>query len=160
MPGPQLNSDLKELIGLFQSHGVEFLVVGAHALALYSRPRYTEDLDLFLSKSKENTERLRSALEEFGIGMRDEAVAEFAGSERSMIVLGNKPFQVDLLNFLDGVDFGQAWARKRAGSLGERDVSFLSLEDFVASKRASARPRDLVDLQHLRDHLGGTLPGD
>jgi predicted nucleotidyltransferase len=161
MPGPPpLSNDLKELIGLFQSHGVEFLVVGAHALALHSRPRFTEDLDLFLRNSRENAERLKSALVEFGIGMRDEAVEQFETGERSIIVLGNKPAQVDLLNFLDGVDFQEAWDRKVTGNLGGHIVSFIGLEDYITTKRASGRPRDLADLQHLRDHLGKALPGD
>ncbi len=161
MPGPPpLSDDLKELFGLFRSHGVEFLVVGAHALAHYSRPRFTEDLDLFLRRSKENAENLRRALDEFGFGMSDEALNEFVTDTRSMIVLGHKPSQIDLLNFLDGVEFRDAWARRVAGRLGEHEVSFLSLEDYVATKRASSRPRDLDDLRNLRDHLGKALPGD
>ena len=61
MPGQiPLNDDLKELIKLFQSHEVEFLVVGAHALAFHARPRFTEDLDLFLRRTDENIKRTRT----------------------------------------------------------------------------------------------------
>ena len=41
-----MQSDWKELIALLKSHDVEFLVVGAHALAVHARPRFTEDLDV------------------------------------------------------------------------------------------------------------------
>jgi len=35
MPGfPPINEDLSELLSLLNSHGVEFIVVGAHAFAL------------------------------------------------------------------------------------------------------------------------------
>ena len=160
MPGrPQINEDLKELIRLFQSHGVEFLVVGAHALALYSRPRFTEDLDLFVNRTKDNTRRMRDALDEFGIHMSDASAAKFADDERSMIVLGKKPTQLDLLNFLDGLTFDEAWKRRVPGDLDDVKVDYLSLQDYVITKRASGRPRDLYDIESLKEQLGEEFPG-
>jgi hypothetical protein len=161
MPGLNpLNDDLKELIGLFQSHRVEFLVVGAHALAYHARPRFTEDLDLFLRRSKDNAARTRRALDEFGFGLTDRAESDLAELPRGMIVLGRKPNQVDLLNFLDGVTFEDAWERRCMGLLGDIEVGFLSLVDYVATKRATGRARDLDDLNRLREQLGRPLPGD
>jgi len=49
-----MHDELKELIAALLSHGVEFLVVGAHALAFYGRPRFTEELYLFLRRSGAN----------------------------------------------------------------------------------------------------------
>src|SRR5580704_8184946 len=140
MPGPTtLSDDLKELIGLFQFHRVEFLVAGAHALAFHARPRFTEDLDLFIRRSADNVRRVRAALDEFGFGLTDAAELELANNPRGMIVLGRKPNQVDILNFLDGVEFDNAWGRRQSGNLGEVSVEFLSLIDFVATKKASGR---------------------
>jgi len=150
MLGPTpLSDDLKELIGLFQSHHVDFMVVGAHALALYARPRFTEDLDPFIRRTAENARRVRLALNAFGFGLTDEAESDLAGNPRGMLVLGRKPNQVDVLNFLDGVDFDLAWNRKVRGSLGEISVDFLGLEDYIATKRAAGRPKDLDDLHRL-----------
>lgn len=161
MPGPpKLTDDLNALIELFRCHGVEFLVVGAHALAFHGRPRFTEDLDLFVNRTDANARRLRSALDEFGFGVTEEAAAQISSEERAMIVLGRKPHQVDVLNFLDGVDFDSAWARRVAGKLGEIEVDFLSFDDYVSTKRASGRPRDLDDLNRLREDVGRPLPGD
>ena len=41
-------TDLREFIESLNSHGVEYLVVGAHALAFHGRPRYIGDIDLLL----------------------------------------------------------------------------------------------------------------
>ena len=159
MPGlTPLSDDLKELIGLFQSHRVEFLVVGAHALAFHARPRFTEDLDLFIRRSAENAHRVRTALDEFGFGLSDAAEAELATNPRGMIVLGRKPNQVDVLNFLDGVEFDQAWERRQQGNLGEVPVAYLSLVDYIATKRAAGRAKDIDDLNRLREVLGTDLP--
>lgn len=161
MPGQSpLNDDLKELIRLFQSHHVEFLVAGAHALAFYGRPRFTEDLDLFLRRNEENIVKACRALNEFGFGITNEAQAHFANDPRAMIVLGRKPNQVDLLNFLDGVDFDEAWKRRMQGSLAGIEVAYLSLEDYISTKRAAGRPKDLDDLNRLRESLGKPLAGD
>ena len=49
-----ISDDLRDLIASFQSHGVEFIVVGAHALALHGYPRNTLDLDLWVRRSEES----------------------------------------------------------------------------------------------------------
>lgn len=49
MPGMEpLSRDLIDLLDLFKSNGVEFIVVGAHALAFHAVPRQTQDLDLWI----------------------------------------------------------------------------------------------------------------
>ncbi len=161
MPGPlPINDDLKELLRLFQSHNVEFVIVGAHALAFYSRPRFTEDLDIFLNRSQENADRVRVCLEEFGFPMADESAQELSENPRAMIVLGAKPNQVDLINFLDGVSFDEVWSKRKAGKLADDlTVDFIALEDFVATKRASNRPKDKYDLELLTEFYKGKLPG-
>jgi len=52
-----VSPDLRELLASFHSHGVECIVVGAHALALHGMPRFTADLDLLLRRSEENVGR-------------------------------------------------------------------------------------------------------
>jgi len=156
MPGPDpISDDLRELIELFRLQNVEFLVVGAHALAFHSRPRFTEDLDLFVRRSPENVRRLRQALEAFGFALTDDAEAKLADDPRAMIVLGRKPYQVDILNFLDGVEFEGAWLRRVIGRLSNLEVGYLSFEDLVATKQATNRPKDQSDLKLLREQNPG-----
>jgi hypothetical protein len=62
----KLQKDLKEFIELLNSHGVEYLVVGGHAVAYHGHPRYTGDIDFFVRPSLENAARVESALRAFG----------------------------------------------------------------------------------------------
>jgi hypothetical protein len=39
-----MNSDYKELLRIFNDHGVKYLVVGGYAVMLYTEPRFTKDL--------------------------------------------------------------------------------------------------------------------
>lgn len=146
-----MHDDLKELIEALLSHHVEFLVVGAHALAFYGRPRFTEDLDLFLRRSKANEAALLSALHEFGLPVKPEAVSRLMTLERQMIVLGHEPNAVDILTFLDGVDFESSWDNRVSGEIGGLTVSFISKEDYIRTKKASGRPKDLRDLEMLAE---------
>ena len=62
----ELERDFKELLELLNSHKVEYLLVGAYALAFHGAPRFTGDLDIFVRSSHENAERIMAALSAFG----------------------------------------------------------------------------------------------
>ncbi len=141
--------DLRELIEALLSQNVEFLVVGAHALAFYGRPRFTEALDLFLRRSSTNEENLLRALHAFGLPVAPEAIDRLMNEERQMIVLGHEPNAVDMLTFLDGVEFESAWENRVSGQLGGISVYFISKQDFIRTKTASDRPKDRLDLELL-----------
>jgi len=61
------------------------------------------------------------------------------------VQLGYRPRRIDLLTTISGVRFEDAWPRRVAGELDGIPVFFISLEDFLTNKRASGRPKDLVD---------------
>ena len=144
-----MQDDLKELIESLKSHGVEFIVVGAHALAFHGHPRYTEDLDLFLRRSDENGEALNSALKSFGISVSSQNLNRLMTSDRYLVVIGHNPFAVDLMNFLDGVNFDDAWSNKVDGEVYGVKAWVISKEDYIRTKKASGRPKDLLDLEIL-----------
>jgi hypothetical protein len=56
------SQDYEEFIAALNAHGVRYLVVGAHAVAFHARPRATKDLDLLLEPSRQNAEKVLSAL--------------------------------------------------------------------------------------------------
>ena len=146
-----MQDDLKELIESLQSHHVEYMIVGAHALAFFGRPRFTEDLDIFLRKSPSNAQAISKAFEKFGIPLDAEAIDQLMTKDRQMIVLGRKPSSVDLLNFLDGVEFEDAWKSKVQGIVFGAATWIISKDDFIKTKRASGRKKDLLDLELLQE---------
>jgi len=74
----ELHRDFRELLESFNAHGVEFVLVGAYALAFHGVPRYTGDLDLFVRPMPENARRIIAALGDFGFGSLGLAVEDFA----------------------------------------------------------------------------------
>lgn len=78
------------------------------------------------------------------------AVKELVVNRRAMLQLGRKPTQIEILNFLDGVDFEGAWDQRVKGVLGSHEVWYRSVEDYVAMKMAPGRATDIDDLNRLR----------
>ena len=62
----RLDKDLREFVELLNSRRVEFVVVGAHALAFHGHPRYTGDLDSLVRPTVDNARRVAEVLNEFG----------------------------------------------------------------------------------------------
>jgi hypothetical protein len=54
----KLQKDLRKFIGLLNSKGVEYVVVGGYAVAYHGYPRFTGDIDFFVRASEENAARV------------------------------------------------------------------------------------------------------
>lgn len=94
--------------------------------------------------------RLAEALHQFGVTVPEESKEEMLSKERGVIFIGHKPNRADFLNFLDGVEYGSASSTKLPGFLAGQPVFFISLKDYVATKKASGRPKDAGDLAMLK----------
>ena len=57
-----MNRDFSELLLAFNERHVEYLLVGAHALAVYGHVRATKDLDVWVRPDSENAQRVLLAL--------------------------------------------------------------------------------------------------
>src|ERR1041384_6826048 len=123
-PALGLNEDFLDLLRALREAEVEFVVVGAHAMAVHGVPRATGDLDVVVRSSAENAARLVVALRAFGAPLDAHGVAEadFA-SPGAVYQLGLPPRRIDLLTSLTGVDFEEAWAGRVDIDLGGLRVS-------------------------------------
>lgn len=144
----RLQKDLREFIELFNSNGVEYLIVGGFALAFHGRPRYTGDIDLLVVPSKENSGRIVAALHEFGFPLAGLRAGDFTEADQ-VIQLGRPPNRIDLLTSVSGVTAADAWAQRIAGELDGLPVFFLNRDHLIANKRATGRLQDKADLEAL-----------
>lgn len=140
--------DWSELLALLGSTGIEYLVVGAYALAAHGHERYTRDLDLWLAPTAANAEKLARVLADFGFPELAPSAQEWT-HERAMIQLGREPYRVDLLNFASGLDFDDAWKHSVSGQLGGAPVHCLDRDALVKNKLASGRLQDFADAEAI-----------
>ena len=144
----ELPEDWRAFIELLNSNGVEYLLVGAVALAYHGVPRYTGDLDILVRNSPENARRLEAVLAGFGFSSLGLGAADFVDSYQ-VIQLGVVPTRIDLLTSLTGVSFEEAWhGRVEAEFTGIR-TNVIGRQALVQNKRSTGRPQDLADLEAL-----------
>lgn len=143
-----LNQDFKDLLSTFNEHAVEFLVVGAHALAVHGHIRATKDLDVWVRPQHSNARRVIEALQAFGAPTH--AVVEGDFSQPGITFqIGVEPVRIDLITVVDGLTFEAAWENRVRAEYGGVTVFVLSREDLLINKRASGRPQDLADIAAL-----------
>ena len=140
--------DFKDLLAAFAASGVRYLLLGGYAVVFHGRPRATKDLDLLVDLRDENRQRLAEALLEFGAPKSVADAARTLGRE-DIVYFGTAPLRVDLLGSASGVEFDEAYGRAVQTTLDEVPVRVLALDDLIANKRASGRPRDLEDCSEL-----------
>jgi hypothetical protein len=136
------------MLSVFDEEEVEFLVVGAYAMAAHGAPRATGDLDFWIRPSEENAGRVIRALMRFGAPINEIAVEDFVTRDL-VFQIGIEPNRIDLLTSIDGVDFGEAWENRVTVEVGGVPVPVLGLADLVRNKKAVGRLRDLADVEEL-----------
>lgn len=143
-----MNRDFEEMLAALSGAGADFMVIGAHAVAVYARPRATGDLDIWVRPSPENASRVWAALVAFGAPLH-ELTLEDLTSDDLVFQIGIAPSRIDLLTAVGGVDFERAWPRRMTVELWGLEVPVISREDLITSKRAAGRPQDLADVAEL-----------
>ncbi len=143
-----VNSDFSDLLRLFNSNKVRYLVIGGYAFIQYAEPRYTKDLDLWISTDTTNAAAVYKSLKDFGAPLVDMSEDDFA-EDGYFYQMGIPPVRVDILMGIPGVEFEEAWNRRMVVDFDGLSVTFISKVDLIAAKHASDRPQDLLDADIL-----------
>jgi len=93
---------MRELLRLFEEHGVQYALVGGHAVNFYGYVRTTQDMDLLVVPTAENAARVMAALSAFGFA-RAGIPRELFEREQGAVHLGTEPNRIDILTSLKGV---------------------------------------------------------
>ena len=145
-----VNSDFSDLLKIFNARNVRYLVIGGYAVIQYAEPRYTKDLDVWISTDVENARAIYAALREFGAPLTNLTVKDFS-EEGYFFQMGVPPVRVDVLMGIPGLHFEEAWGRRVVVDFDGLPVSFISKQDLISAKRASGRPQDLIDVDLLEN---------
>ncbi len=139
-----MNQDFQDFLRELSDAGARFLIVGAYALAAHGLPRATGDIDIWVEPTMENAGLVFRALQAFGAPLHDLTVADL-GSPGVVFQMGLPPRRIDVLTQITGVDFDEAWARRAGATFGDLEVWVIGPRELLRNKRATGRPRDLVD---------------
>jgi len=160
--------DLGRLLRALDAHGVAFVVVGGLAAIAHGSRRVTLDLDIVPDPAPENFRRLADAVEE--LDLRDETVVdgefqrldprdEVDLARSRNISLRTGVGRLDVLNRAkEAPPYRELEARSVRVPVAGVEVRVAGLDDLVAMKLASARPKDLQDVADVTAHEVGEYP--
>ena len=143
-----MNPNFKELLLAFNAHDVEYLMVGAHALAAHGHVRATKDIDIWVRPEKANAQKVLQALLDFGAPLMDLTVEDLSRKE-TVFQIGLPPIRIDVVTGIDGVEFAEAWPDRLEIVFAGVPAFVISRHHLITNKKASARLQDLADVQEL-----------
>lgn len=146
-----MSPDFRDLLSEFNAAGVEYLVVGAHALAAHGRVRATGDLDVWVKPEAVNATRVLKALAAFGAPITDLTVDDLTKPD-TIFQIGLPPLRIDVITGIDAVQFDEAWNGRLEVRFSGMSTAVLSIEHLLKNKKAVGRPQDLADVAWIEKH--------
>lgn len=143
-----------------RERGIRFAIIGGHAVNFYGYVRATEDLDIIFERSDASERELLKVLEEFqafyiGDEIDPSTRLEFIYPvslayirSQSLLMIGTSFGYVDIFDFVPGLPEDSLDECLRSAELTD-GKPYVSLDWLKKIKRASDRPRDRNDLEHL-----------
>ncbi|MCK4905207.1 nucleotidyltransferase [bacterium] len=147
-----LNQDYKEMLEVLKEHDVDFILVGAYALAAQGYPRGTLDIDIWVAPTEINSKKTYKALAKFGAPLND--INEDTFKEKGVIFqIGVAPCRIDIITEISGeIEFEDAKKRSDQVEIEGISPNILSIEDLIKNKESTGRPKDIEDATNLRKH--------
>ncbi|MFY9619579.1 MAG: hypothetical protein WAM70_16835 [Pyrinomonadaceae bacterium] len=143
-----LNSDFRDILSAFCEEKVEFMLVGAYAVAAHGLPRATGDIDLWIKSSSENADRVWAALQRFGAPLSNLSKQDFI-TPGNVVQLGVAPGRIDILTEITGVDYQDADREKLLIEIEAMKVPVIGRSHLIQNKTAVGRPQDKADVARL-----------
>ena len=144
-----VSPDYEELFSTLNAYKIKYLVVGAHAVVFYTQPRFTKDLDVWVSTALNDSQRVYDALKAYGAPLRGLTPKTFA-KPGIILQIGVAPVRVDIMTDVPGVRVEEAWKSRVKSRYGRTSIYVLGLPELIKTKQASGRPQDKLDLAKLR----------
>ena len=150
---------LQRVVLCFQRERVPYVLIGAWALAVWGRPRATNDLDFLVLVNEGDVDRLSRRLTQAGLEL-DETWQEWNPMLRgSQLRFQSQSVTVDVLLPRDPHD-QQIFQQRRKKRMDGRYYWVVCPEDFILQKLKVGRPRDFEDAVSVVDRLRNKLDGE
>ncbi len=148
----ELPAEFDEFLKSLIDHHVEFLLIGGIAVALHGYPRATQDLDVWISRTEENAQRVVDAVRAFGFDLPTLRPDLFLARDR-IVRMGEPPLRIELLGDIDGVEFADCARRAVTFAIGDAEIPVIALADLRRNKqpRRARRTSMIWRTSPLRD---------
>ena len=142
------NQDYSDLLRELSVHKVNYVIVGAYAMAAHGTVRATGDIDIFVEPTPANADAVIASLAAFGAPLSGVTADDFK-TPGTIYQIGVPPSRIDILTDIDGLSFAEAGVVNV--EINDQLVPFLDLESLKRNKASSGRAKDKLDLELLEE---------
>ncbi len=142
------NPDYNDLLRLLSAHSVDYVIVGAYAMAAHGYVRATGDIDIFVKPTPENSAAVFESLVAFGAPLSGVTGDDFA-VPGTVYQIGVPPSRIDILTDIDGLSYDEVG--RVIVEIDGLSVPFLDLESLKRNKASTGRAKDKLDLELLKE---------
>lgn len=144
----------EQIIAIWESffkNKVKYITIGGFAVNIYGYTRNTGDIDIYLEDTFENRINLRNALKSINLG-------DFESIETMQFIPGwtdftlNYGLRLDIMTAVKGLEdksFNSLLDNATIVMIGETPVFFIDYDNLIIAKKASNRPKDILDIEEL-----------
>jgi hypothetical protein len=146
----ELDKEFLRICSAFNKHKVRYVVVGGFAVIIHGLPRTTEDIDFFVDDSKENVERLKSALKSLYDDLSIDEITKEDLKKYAVIRYGTPDnYYIDIIAKLGNeISFDDVWKDLVFFKIDDIEIPVCGLEMLIKMKK-TVRDRDVRDLKFL-----------
>lgn len=147
--------NINSFVSLANKHQVRMLMVGGGAVNFHGYQRHSADVDFWIETTDENFQKLILVFNEMGDEIDDFPLA--VKQQQQNISIKFSPLDLDLeliTKFSVNKSFSEAYNDSEVSVVNENEFlrwNVISLEDLITSKIKANRPKDLLDVQQLRE---------
>jgi len=128
---------------------VDYLLIGAYAMAAHGFPRATMDIDIWVKPSTANAAAVWKALERFGAPLQGVTADDFAKDD-VIFQIGVAPRRIDIITGVSALNFDETIKRAIEVEIEGLKVLIPSVADLIINKKATGRTKDLADVETLQ----------
>ena len=149
--GNIFNDDFRDFIRILNNCKVRYILVGGYSVILHGYSRTTGDIDIWVERSLENYHRLEKTFLKFGMPMFDMTKQNFlSNSKIDVFTFGRPPSSIDVMTDVKGMDFNECYNNAVFFDEDGLQIRTIHFNNLIAAKKASARYKDMDDLENLK----------
>ena len=146
-----MNEQIVAIWNSFFQNKVRYLTIGGFAVNIYGYNRNTGDIDVYLEDTLENRINLRKALKSIDLG-------DFETIETMQFIPGWTDFtlsyglRLDIMTAVKGLEnksFDSLLNDATVLMIKEIPVYFIDYDNLIIAKKATNRPKDILDIEEL-----------
>jgi hypothetical protein len=144
----RLKQDFKEFLKLPNKNRVKYLAFGGYAVNIHGYPRFTGDIDFWVTTDRENIQRVYDTIRQFGFN-DPELTPESFQRPNALIRMGVIPFSIEIHTAVSGIRFDACYPQRVIKEIDGIPIDVMDLKNLIKNKRATGRHKDLDDVENL-----------